>query len=328
MVRVQALRSLFGACLLAVVMGGPGLLSPAWAQGSFPDRPIRVIVPFTPGGANDVLARFTAPGLQARLGQPVVVENRPGAGGNIGGEFVAKSAPDGYTLLIAQNGLTMAPWLEKMSYDPMALAPITISMVSPVLMAVNNEMPVRSVAELIAYARANPGKISYATPGIGTPHHLFTELFLSLTGTTMVMIPYKGVAGIVTDLIGGRVNLVLSTVATLAPPVTAGKIQGLGVGELKRLAGLPSIPAVAETVPGFNVNFWMGFSAPTGTPEAITHKLSDELRAVMKLPDVAERLTKSGYEITSTTPAEMRTIMRSDYDKWGKVVKEAGIRLN
>lgn len=314
--------------LAALAALGWALNSPASAQGSYPDRPIKIVVPFTPGGANDVLARTVAPGLQMRLGQPVIVENKPGAGGHIGGESVAKSPPDGYTLLIAQNGLTMAPWLEKnLTYDPMLMAPVTISLIAPVVVAVNNDLPAKSVKELIAHARANPGKLSYATPGVGTPHHLFTELFLSITGTKMVMIPYKGVAGMVTDLIAGRVNVVFSTYGTLVPQIQSGKIHGIGVGEPKRLASLPDLPAVAETLPGFSVNFWIGFSAPAGTPDAITHKLADELRIVVASADVNARLKKSGFEIPATTPEEMRSVMRSDYEKWGKVVKDAGIKL-
>lgn len=304
------------------------IASPAWPQGNFPDRPIKIVVPFTPGGGNDVLARAVAPGLQMRLGQSVIVENKPGAGGHIGGDFVAKSPPDGHTLLIGQNGLAMAPWLEKnLTYDPMALAPIAITLVAPIMVAVNTELPAKSISELIAYARANPGKLSYATPGIGTPHHLFTELFLSATGTKMVMIPYKGVAGMLTDLIAGRVNVLISSYTSMMPHYQGGRIRGIGIGEPKRLATLPDMPAVAETLPGFNVNFWFGFMAPTGTPEAITRKLSDELRAVVNLPEVSERLKKAGYEISPSTPEEMRVSMRSDYEKWGKVVKSAGIKV-
>ena len=313
----------------AVVMSGLLGATPLSAQGNFPERPVRIIVPFTPGGANDVLARSVSPGLQMRLGQPFIVENKPGAGGHIGGEFVAKSPADGYTLLITHNGMTMSPWLEKnLSYDPMAFAPIAISLIAPVMGAVNNELPVKSIGELIAYAKANPGKLSYATPGHGTPHHLFTELFLSMTGTKIVMVPYKGVVGMLTDLVGGRVNLVFSSYASILPHVQAGKIRPFGVGETKRLASLPDLPAVAETLPGFNVNFWFGFGAPAGTPDAITHKLSSEIRAVVTSTEVSERLKKAAYEIAPSTPEEMRAIMRSDYEKWGKVVKDAGIKIN
>jgi tripartite-type tricarboxylate transporter receptor subunit TctC len=322
-------RKSVAAGVAAALVAACGLLSSgAWAQANYPDRPIKIIVPFTPGGGNDVLARSVQPAMQARLGQPVIVENKPGAGGHIGGDFVAKSPPDGYTLLISQNGLAMAPWLEKnMPYDPLALAPIGILLVAPVIAAVNNDLPVKSINELIAYAKANPGKLSYATPGVGTPHHLFTELFLSSTGTKMVMVPYKGVAGMLTDLIAGRVNVLFSSYTSMLPHMQAGKIRGVGVAELKRLATIPDVPAIAESLPGFNVNFWFGFSAPAGTPEAITRKLSDELRAIVNLPDVSERLKKAGYEIAPSTPEEMRASLRSDYEKWGKVVKGAGIKV-
>ncbi len=319
---------LTGLAMLCGLPTAPVLVAQAWAQGSFPDRPIKIIVPFTPGGGNDVLARSVAPGLQARLGQPVIVENKPGAGGHIGGDFVAKSPPDGYTLLVAHNGLTMVSWIEKnLSYDPMALAPVAITLTAPILGAVNTDLPVNSISELIAYAKANPGKLSYATPGVGTPHHLFTEWFQMLTGTKMVMVPYKGAAGMLTDLVGQRVNVLFSSFVTMLPHVQAGRIRAFGVGEAKRLPALPDVPAVAETVPGFTINFWFGFMAPTATPTAITHRLADELRAVVTAADVSARLVKGGFEITPSTPEEMRASMRSDHDKWGKVVKIAGIKV-
>jgi tripartite-type tricarboxylate transporter receptor subunit TctC len=186
---------------------------------------------------------------------------------------------------------------------------------------------VKSVSELIAHAKANPGKLSYAAPGVGTPHHLFTELFLSLSGTKMVMVPYKGQAGMLTDLIGGRLNLLLGGLGSMLPHVQSGKIRAIGVGEAKRLAALPDMPTVMESLPGYQVNFWFGFMAPPGTPVAITRKLADELRVIVSEPDTGERLRKAGFEVSPTTPEEMQTIMRSDYEKWGKVVKDAGIKV-
>lgn len=317
-------RQLFLSCLVAA---GWSLAAAVPAQGLYPERPIRIVVPFTPGGANDVLARLVAPPLQARLGQPVVVDNKPGAGGHIGGDFVAKSPADGYTLLLTQNGQTIAPWLEKnLSYDPMSMAPVTIATTLPILAAVNISLPVTSFNELIAYARANPGKLSYATPGNGTPQHLGTELLLNMTGTQMVMVSYKGNAGMLPDLIAGRVNLLLNGVMSVLPLAQSGKVRLIGVAERKRLAALPDLPTIMESLPDYQINFWFGFMAPSGTPEALTHKLADEFRAILRIADISERLRKGGFEIAATTPEEMRAIMRSDYEKWGKVVKTAGIK--
>jgi tripartite-type tricarboxylate transporter receptor subunit TctC len=258
----------------------------------------------------------------------VIVENKPGAGGNIGADFVAKSPADGYTILVAQNGLTMIPWLEKsLPFDPMGFAPVTIALTLPMGAAVNLELPVKSINELIAYAKANPGKLSYATPGIGTPHHLAVEWFMDLTGTKMVMVPYKGASQMLPDLIGGRVNVLFGALNSMLPHIQSGKIRAIGVGELKRLAMMPDVPAVAESVPGYEVPFWFGFAAPQGTPAAITAKLAEETRIIVNMPDVSSRLKQSGFEIAGTTPEQMRTQMQREYDLWGKVIKKAGIKV-
>ncbi len=300
---------------------------PAVAQGTYPDRPVKIVVPFPPGGSNDVLARAVAPGLQSRLGQPFIVDNKPGAAGNIGAEFVARSPADGYTLLQTQNGITMVPWLtQNLGFDPMQFAPVMIAITLPMVVTVNTDLPVRSIGDLISYAKANPEKLSYATPGVGTPHHLATELFMNMTGTKMVMVPYKGTAAIALDLIAGRVNVLFSALDTMRPHIIAGKIRAIAIAERKRLAQLPDMPAIAETVPDFEVYFWLGFVAPPGTPDAIAQKLAVEIKAVLALPDTNERLTKAGLTINPGSPAEMRAIMKSDYDKWGKVVRAAGIK--
>ena len=299
----------------------------AIAQGSYPDRPVRIVVPFPPGGSNDVLARAVAPGLQSRFGQPFIVDNKPGAAGNIGAEFVARSPADGYTILQTQNGITMVPWLtQNLGFDPMQFAPVMIAITLPMVVTVNTELPVKSIGDLIAYAKANPGKLSYATPGVGTPHHLATELFMSMTGAKMVMVPYKGTAAIAVDLIGGRVNALFSALDTMRPHIIAGKIRAIAIAERKRLPQLPDLPAVAETVPDFEANFWLGFVAPSGTPDPIAQRLATEIKAVLALPDTNERLTKAGLTVNPGSPSEMRAIMKSDYEKWGKVVRAAGVK--
>jgi tripartite-type tricarboxylate transporter receptor subunit TctC len=294
---------------------------------AFPSKPIRIVVPFAPGGGNDVFARAVGQKMWERMGQPVIVENKVGAGGNIGAEFVAKSAPDGYTLLVAQNGLTMLPWVQKViPFDPMGFAPIGIAVSLPMGATVSNELPVKSISELIAYAKANPGRLSYATYGAGSPHHLWMELFMSLTGTKMVMVPYKVASVMLVDLTAGRVDVAFGALNSMLPLIQGGKIRVIGVGERKRLALLPDVPTVMESVPGYEVGFWFGFAAPPGTPLAAIAKLNEETRAIVNLPDVSARLRQVGFEIHPGTPVEMRATMQSDYEKWGRVVKAAGIQ--
>jgi tripartite-type tricarboxylate transporter receptor subunit TctC len=302
------LRAVLSLVLLSAVSALP--FASALAQRAFPDRPIRIIVPFTPGGSNDVLARALAPDLQARLGQPVVVENKPGAGGNIGIEYVAKSPADGHTLIVVSNGVTMTPWIQaELGYHPLRLAPVTIAVTLPMVVTVNTALPVRSAGELVAYAKTNPGKLSYATPGSGTPHHLAGELFKHLTGIEMVMVPYKGTA-----------------LDTMRPHILAGKIRAIGIAERKRLAAFPDLPTIGETVPGFEVHFWLGLMAPEGTPQAVTDKLAEGIRAALSVPEVKARLENTGMIVEPTSPQAMGSIMKSDYEKWGKVVKAAGIQ--
>lgn len=313
---------------IAILASAPIANGFAQSPAAFPDRAIRIVVPFTPGGGNDVFARAVGQKMQERMGQPVIVENKPGAGGNIGAEFVAKSAADGYTLLVAQNGLTMVPWLQKnLNFDPMGFAPVLIALTLPMGAAVNNELPVRSIPELIEYAKANPNKLSFATPGIGTPHHLAMELFMDLTGTRMVMVPYKGAAGMLPDLMGGRVNVLFGALNSMLPHMQSGKIRAIGVGEKRRLAILPDVPTVAETIPGYEVPFWFGLVAPAGTPGAITRKIADEVKLIVNLPDTSKQLQAVGFEITPGTPEEMRATMQADHDRWGQVVKKAGIKM-
>ena len=299
----------------------------ALAQG-FPSKPIRIIVAFGPGGGNELFARAVGEKMRERLGQPVLVEIKPGAAGNIAAEFVARSAPDGHTLLVAQSGLTMQPWLSKsLPFDVIrSFAPVGIGATVPMVVVVTNKLPVTSINELIAYARANPGKLSYATPGIGSPHHLAVELLMNMTQTRMVQVPYKGASAMLTDLISGEVHLMIGAINSAIPFFRAGKIRAIAVPERQRLPQFRDLPTVNESLPGYEVNIWFGLMVPAGTPDALVNLLSGEMRTIVSLPDVRESLTRAGLDSNPTSPAEMSRIMTSEIEKWGKVVKAAGIQ--
>jgi tripartite-type tricarboxylate transporter receptor subunit TctC len=320
--RMKALRLLLASAGLFCFSA-----TPAFGQ-AYPTKLVRIVVPFTPGGGNDVYARTIAAKLQERFGQPVIVENKPGAGGNIGAEHVAKSAPDGHTLLVAQNGLTMNPWVTpNLPFDvEKDFAPVGISLTLPLGVVVNPASPIKSLPDLIAHAKAQPNSLSYAIPGIGTPQHLATELFLSMTGTKMVAVPYKGAAGMIADLMGGQIHVLFGALNSILPHMQSGKLRGIGVGNRERLPYLPEVPAIAEALPGYEAGFWFGLLAPAGTPEPILNKLSEEVRIVVTMPDVVQRLKAVGFDINPGTPAQMRAVIKADLEKWGKVVKEAGIK--
>ena len=295
---------------------------------AFPSKPIRLVVPFQAGGGNDLLARIISQKFLEKWGQPVIVDNRPGAGGNLGADFVAKAAPDGYTILLGTNTLTMNPFIfAKMPFDTQKdFAPVAMLATTPFYVVVNNDLPVKNIPELIAYAKANPGKLSYATPGIGTPHHLGTELFKSMTGTYMVHIPYKGSIPALTDVIGGQVQVMWATVNVALPMVSSGKVRGLALAESKRTQSLKDVPVVAETVPGYEVSAWYGIFAPPATPPAIVQQLSAELQHIFQQPDVQARLLPLGYEISTANAEQLRATVASDLDKWGKLSKTVGIQ--
>ena len=316
--------------MFAALLAGATLAVPAASvlAQSFPSKPIRIIVAFTPGGANDVFSRTIGQKLSERLGQPVIMENKPGASGNIGAEFVARSAPDGYTLLVAHNGLPMLPWVSKsLPFDVLKdFAPIGIGATISFVMVVANKLPVKSINELIAYARANPGKLSYGTPGIATPHYFGTELFMNMTGTKMVHVPYKGGTGFVAALMSGELQVAFGAPNSSIPLIQTGKIRAIGVTGRQRLPELKDLPTVNESLPGFELSAWFGLAAPAGTPDAITDKLSDEQRAIVSLPEVRARLAGIGFEGNPSSAAEMRRTMIAEFEKWGKVAKAAGIQ--
>ena len=294
---------------------------------TFPSKPIRLVVPFAAGGGNDLLARIISQKFLEKWGQPVIVDNRPGAGGNVGADFVAKAQPDGYTILLGTNTLTMNPFIfAKIPFDTQRdFAPVAMIATTPFYVVVNNNLPVKNIPELIAYAKANPGKLSYATPGIGTPHHLGTELFKSMTSTYMVHIPYRGSIPAITDVMGGQVQVMWATVNVALPLVNTGKVRGLALAEPKRIPSQKDVPVVTETVPGYEVSAWYGIFAPAATPPAIVQQLSAELQAIFQQPDVQARLLPLGYEMSIGNSEQVREIITRDLEKWSKVVKAAGI---
>ena len=313
-------------CALAALSTFP---THAQTEAAFPARPIRLVVPFAAGGGNDLLARVISQRLQSAWGQPVLVDNKPGAGGNIGADFVAKSAADGYTLLLATNTLTINPAMfVKMPFDVRQdFAPVALAAATPFVLLVNNDLPVKSVRELIAHARANPGRLSYASVGIGTPHHLGMELFKSLTATDIVHVPYKGSVLSLTDLASGQVQVMLASINAAMPFMQGGKVRALAIAEPRRIDSARDLPTVIEAgVPGYEITAWYAVLAPARTPPEIVRKLGDEILKAMGEADTRERLRPAGFEIVRGNAGELRALIANDLDKWAGVVKAAGIK--
>jgi tripartite-type tricarboxylate transporter receptor subunit TctC len=320
---VRVLAALFAAALAAVA-------NPAAAQ-AWPAKPIRVIVNFPPGGAADHIARVVAPPLGEALGQPVVVENRPGANGNIGCEAVARSAPDGYTLLMsAGSPLTNNPHLyTKLPFDPVKdLEPVAAAARISVFLVVRMGLPVRSMDELLAYARANPGKLNYGSPGSGSSPHVATEMLKRATGIDIVHVPYKGGGPALADLLAGQLDLWFDPGVGL-PQVKAGKLRLLAVGSPKRSPFFPDTPTVAEAgVPGFDADTWFGFYVPTGVPADIVSRLNREINRVLQTPAAKDRIATIGAEAVALSPAEFAALLRADRERFGVVIREAGIKID
>lgn len=303
---------------------------PLFAQ-DYPTRPIRIIVAYTPAGATDILARAVGQKMSEAWGQPVIVDNRPGAAGNIGTDIAAKAAPDGYTLLMATAGTHgINPSLYRhLDWDAVKdFAPESLVAMVPNILVVNNALPVKSVKELIAYAKANPGKLSYGSPGLGSTAHLSMELFKSMTGTQMVHVPYKGSAGVLADVMSGQIALTMDNIPPYLPQVRAGKIRALAISTAKRSAAIPELPTVAEAgVPGYASGAWFGLLAPAGTPRPIVDKLTAETQRILKLPDVHDRISSLGADIVGSSGKEFGALIKSEIAKWAKVIKEANVEL-
>lgn len=296
----------------------------AWAQDA---KRIRIIVPYPPGGTADALPRLISAKLGSLLGQPIVVENRPGAGANIGAELVARSDPDGQTLLVvAPHVLTTNNILYKLSFDPAAFAPVSIIATYPNVLLVNPKVPANTLQELLAYAKANPDKLNYASQGSGTSSHLTAEMFNAMGGVKMVHVPYKGTGPALIDLLGGQVQVMFDNLPATMQYIKAGRLRILGVGSAHRLSVLPEVPAIAEVLPGFLSETWMGLVAPPKTPLAITARISAAVAEAVRVPDIAARLMNLNAEPVGNTPAQMAEIVRQDTERWVGVLRAANVK--
>jgi tripartite-type tricarboxylate transporter receptor subunit TctC len=313
------------AALVALAFAGL-----AQAQDAYPSKPIRLIVPFTPGTGMDILARTLGPGLADKWKVPVVVENRPGASGNIGTEAVAKAAPDGYTALVTASTLVMNRSLyQNIPYDPVKdFTPVALLAVGSLALVTHPSVQANSVQELVAYARANPGRLDYGSPGNGTPHHLAMELFKQRTGTRMVHIPYKGTGPATQDLLGGQIQVMFHTVHVVQPLVKAGRLKMLAAGGTERSIASPQVPSLAEAsgIRDIDTDIWFGIYLPAGAPQAAVAKLNAEINALLRLPANVEALAKQGLKAAGGSPEALASLTRTDLDRWAKVVREAGIK--
>ncbi len=315
--------------MLFLLFGLWAVSGAALAQ-SYPSKPIRIIVAYTPAGTTDILARAIGQKMTEAWGQPVIIDNRPGANGNIGTEIAARATPDGYTILMATAATHSInnTLYRKLSWDAVRdFAPIGLVALVPNLLCVNNALPVKNVKELIAYAKAHPGKLNFGSPGTGATAHLSMELLQTMTGTKMVHIPYKGSAGVLADVTAGQISLSMDNMPVYLPQAKAGKIRALAVSSEQRSSAAPDLPTVAESVPGFSAVSWFGLAAPKGTPKAIVDKLSAEAARILKLPDVNERLSGLGAQPVGGTPAEFAAFIKSETVKWAKVIKDAKVEL-
>lgn len=319
----------FGTAFCAAI--GLACALAAHAQATFPTKAVRIIVPFPAGGTADVLPRIVGERLSAQWGQPVIVENRVGAGGNIGADAVARAEPDGHTLLASPPGpLAINHHLyRKLTYDPTRFVPVSILAVVPNVLAARTKLPVTSVKELIAHARANPGKVTYASAGNGTTQHLTGSMFQAMAKIDMVHVPYKGSAPALADLMGEQVDIFFDNLASTLKLHQAGKIRILAVASPTRVPALPDVPTIAEVaLPGFQSVTWFGVAAPEGTPTAVVQQLSVAIAETLKLPDVQKRFRDQGAEPVGGTPAEALAFIREESERWRRVIKEANVTLD
>jgi tripartite-type tricarboxylate transporter receptor subunit TctC len=320
----------FIAAVLAASIGSSTAVLAQGAEG-YPAKPIRLILPFPPGGGTDILGRVLSDRLASQLGQPVVVENRGGAGGNVGAEAAAKSAPDGYTIVLVAPSLAISPSLySKLNYDPVKdLAPVSLVATVPNVMITHPSVPANTLAEFIALAKKNPGAMNFGSGGSGTSNHLAGELFNIVAGVKLVHVPYKGVNLAMNDVLAGQIHLVVIGIPAAAPHIKAGKLRALAVIDSKRAAALPEVPTVAEAgLANFEVTTWYGVLAPAGTPRTIVTRLNAEIVKAMQAADTKERLAAMATEPVTSTPEAFGQLIREEIVKWGKVVREAGLKAD
>ena len=307
----------------------PAFICIAAAHAQYPAKPVRIVVPSSAGGGTDIVARIVSPRLSERLGQQIVIDDRPGAGTMIGGELVAKAPPDGYTLLMCVSTLATNPVIyRKVPYNALrAFAPVTLVLSAPNILVVHPSLPVKTVKEFIWFAQARPGELNFASAGAGTGPHLAMALFMSMAGIRMVHIPYKGSAPAIIDLLSGQVTTMVATMLTGLPHVRSGRLRALGITGLKRIAAAHDVPTIAESgVPGYEAAQWYGMVAPAQTPKEIVARLNRDMVAILQSDEIKERFAADGAEAMPTTPDEFARYIRSETEKWARVAKSAGIK--
>ena len=308
-----------------------GAAAPTSAQQAFPSKPITLVVPFSPGGGNDILARAIAPKMGQILGTTVIVDNKPGAGGNLGTDYVAHAAPDGHTVVIASSQVTMNPFLGmkvpfKIESD---FEPVGLIASVPIMLVANNEQPFKTLKEFIQYSKANPGKLSYSSPGNGTPQHMAGEVYAKLSKTELLHVPYRGTGPSIGDLIGGQVQISFATYASAIQHVQSGKLRALGIAGQKRTPLMPDLPTFAESgLPTYDAELWYSLLAPAKTPKAVVDKLNAALATALKSPDVMKQLAQQGFETRTSTPAELKTYIGKEMARWERVITENNIKIS
>ena len=315
-------------CALCTIAASPAAFAQA---GEFPVKPIRILVPLAPGGGNDAIARMVGSRMQERLGQPILVDNRPGAGGVVGTEIAARAAPDGYTMIVVNNShVIMADLYAKLSFDPLRdFTPISLAASSPLMVVVHPSLPVNNITELLGWARANPGKLNYGTSGVGSPPHLAGELLAQMGKADMTAIVFKGIGPAVTAVMGNEIPMTLPNLIVGMPQVKAGRVRALAITSLRRTEAAPDLPTVAESgLPGYEAAIWFGFLAPRGVAAPIVDRLNREIVTVLKMPEVRQQIAGIGADPIASTPAEFAAVMKSDADRLGRLIRERNIRAN
>ena len=314
--------------LLVILLGNVSGIAHA-QKSRYPDKPVRFVVPFAPGGGTDIIARAMAQKLSEAFGQSVVVDNRGGAGGTIGAEIAAKSTPDGYTMIMVSGSYAVNAGLYKLPYDPLnGIDTVTLVGTSPFIVALNPSVPAKNVKELIALAKAKPASLNYASTGTGGITHMATELFRLMAGINIVHIPYKGTGPALNDVIGGQVQMIFGSILATLPHVKSGRLKGIAVSGAKRSDAAPDMPTVAESgLPGYEVTLWYGVWGPKGLPKEVISRWNAELAKILKSPDMKARLATEGLDALGSTPGEFRIHLKAEIAKWAKVIKDANVKV-